>query len=330
MQTPSTPSTQWQERIAADEENRYAGYARDFAALQARKSARYGKGRALHRKAQLALVGELEILPDLPPHARHGLFAEPGRHPVWVRLSNGGADKKSDRQPDIRGFSIKVRDITGPGALGFDTDSQDFLLINHAAFSFPNSDEFVGLALAAVNGPWPLLKYLIKRYGLIGGLQRAKRLGQTIKKPFSGFATETFHSAAPIACGPYAVKVRLLPASTEVVHRDSPDRSGDMRERLAKGPLSFDLQLLFYVNEQDTPIEDASKEWVDTVAPTVTVARLTLAAQDPESPTGRALAEAVEEAAFDPWKALSAHRPLGDVMRARKVVYFQSQQGRQP
>jgi hypothetical protein len=323
------PSTEWQERIAPDEESRYAGYARDFAALQARKSARYGKGRALHRKPQLTLAGELEILPELPSHARHGLFAKPARHPVWVRLSNGGADKQSDRQPDIRGFSIKVREVAGPGALGFDTDSQDFLLINHAAFSFPNSDEFVGLALAAVKGPGALLKYLIGRYGLIGGLKRAGRLAQTIKKPFSGFATETFHSAAPIACGPYAVKVRLLPASGDNTRRVPPDYSGDMRERLAKGPLSFDLQLLFYVNEDDTPIEDASKEWTDALAPAVTVARLSLAAQDPESASGRALAEAVEDAAFDPWRALVAHRPLGDVMRARKVVYFQSQQGRQ-
>ena len=36
----------------------------------------------------------------------------------------------------------------------------------------------------------------------------------------------------------------------------------------------------------------------------------------------------VEAAVFDPWQALAAHRPLGDVMRARKVVYFESQKGR--
>ncbi len=36
----------------------------------------------------------------------------------------------------------------------------------------------------------------------------------------------------------------------------------------------------------------------------------------------------IEAAAFDPWNALIEHRPLGEVMRARKVVYFQSQLGR--
>ena len=42
----------------------------------------------------------------------------------------------------------------------------------------------------------------------------------------------------------------------------------------------------------------------------------------------QALSAEVENAIFDPWQALAAHRPLGDVMRARKVVYFASQQGR--
>jgi len=31
---------------------------------------------------------------------------------------------------------------------------------------------------------------------------------------------------------------------------------------------------------------------------------------------------------FDPWQALMAHRPLGEVMRARKAVYFASQKER--
>lgn len=322
------PSTQWQEKIAPDEEERYASYARAFTALQERKSSRYGKGRALHRKGLLALAGELEVLPGLPAYAAHGVFATPGKHPVWVRLSNGGADVQGDRKPDIRGFSFKVRGLSGAGALGGTTDSQDFLLINHAAFAFPGSDEFVGVALNAVKGPLALLRYLAARYGLIGGLRRAKRLGAVLGKPFSGFASETFYSAAPIACGPYAVKVRLLPAASHTPGQRAADHNADMRQRLAQGPLVYELQLQFFVNETDTPIEDASKEWLDGVAPCVSVARLTLPQQATNAPGSAELTAAVEAAHFDPWCALREHRPLGDVMRARKVVYFASQQQR--
>lgn len=52
-------------------------------------------------------------------------------------------------------------------------------------------------------------------------------------------------------------------------------------------------------------------------------ARLTLPQQG-----GDAAATEAEAARFDPWGGLAAHRPLGEIMRARKVAYFESQKGR--
>ena len=325
----ANPSTQWQEQSAPDEAVRHAGYARDFEQIQALKSARFGKGRALHRKQQLGLLANLEILPDLPEYARHGLFATPGSHETWVRLSNGGTDVQSDRKPDVRGFALKVRGVSGPGALGAGpAASQDFLLINHPAFAFAGADEFVGLVKNLTKGPGALLGYLVSRYGFLGALRMMKRFAKAFGRPFSGFATEPFHSAAPIACGPYAVRVRLLAASDEVQPGAAADWAADIRSRLARGALQFKLQLQFFVDEARTPIEDASVDWPEDVAPYLTVGVLTVPQQDPQTTAGETLAAAIEAAAFDPWSALMDHRPLGEVMRARKVVYFQSQNGR--
>ena len=47
---------------------------------------------------------------------------------------------------------------------------------------------------------------------MAGGVARLRRLGKTFGKRFRGFAVESFYSAAPIACGPYAARVRLQPA----------------------------------------------------------------------------------------------------------------------
>ena len=323
------PSTGWQEVVADDEVARHAGYALDFEQIQATKSARYGKGRALHRKQQLGLKGSFDVLGKLPAHACHGVFAAPRTFDAWVRLSNGGPDRQADHKPDVRGFAIKLKDVSGPGALGSGpTTAQDFLLINHPAFAFAGADEFVGLAKHLVNGPGALLGYLVKRYGVFGAMKMMKRLGDTFKRPFTGFATENFYSAAPIACGPYAARVRLLAASDEPRKGAAGDWAGDFTRRLVQGPLRFDLQLQFFVDEKHTPIEDASVDWPEELAPYVTVGVLSLPPQDPSSPEGRELAGAIEAAAFDPWIALMDHRPLGEVMRARKVVYFQSQQGR--
>lgn len=318
------PGTAWQERIAVDEVQRYESYARIFAEIQRRKSARYGAGRALHRKQLSAACGELRVLPDLPEFARQGLFSAPASYEVLLRLSNGGLDKASDQMPDIRGFSFKVLGVQGDSALGNGpAQSQDFTLINQEKFAFTGSAEFVDFVEAASHGNGALLKFLFRRYGFLGGPLQLARMIKIAGKPFKGFTTETFFSSVPMACGPYAVRVRLLPAA-----RNGPaspearsDWGADFSQRLAKAALQYELQLQPFVDERSTPIEDASVNWS---TPYTTVALLTL----PQQAVSPALLEQAEAAVFDPWQALAQHRPLGDVQRARKVVYFRSQQGR--
>jgi hypothetical protein len=323
-----TPSTDWQEQVAADEAGRFADYAREFAAIQARKSRKYGAGRALHRKQITAAYGTLIVKDDLPDFARQGLFGAPASFDVTVRLSNGGLDRAPDRTPDVRGFAIRVLGVEGESALGNGpAHNQDFTLINQDAFAFPKSDEFVAFVLAAAGGGAALLKFLFNRYGLIGGPARMLKLIKSMGRPFGGFATETLYSAVPMACGPYAVRVRLVPAGANgtAVKGANADWGADFSTRLAKHHLQWDLQLQPFVSEALTPIEDASVNWP---SPYTTVARLSLPRQDTASAKGQELAAEAEAGVFDPWQALAAHRPLGDVQRARKVVYFESQKGR--
>ncbi|MDO8285778.1 MAG: catalase [Rhodoferax sp.] len=323
-----TPSIQWQEHVAPDEAERFASYGKQFAAIQARKSKKYGNGRALHRKQITAAKGSLEVLTDLPDFARHGLFAKPGTFETWVRLSNGGMDRAPDRMPDIRGFALHVLGVKGDSALGNGPAvSQDFALINQEVFGFTSSAEFVEFVVAASKGMGSLFRHLVKRYGVVRGPLRLVAMVKTMGKPFGGFATEPVYSAAPIACGPYAVRVRLLPAAGNgpATPGAKRDWGADFNAKLREKSLQWDLQLQPFVDEDRTPIEDASVNWP---TPYTTVARLTLPRQDGDSAKGQAFAKQAEAAIFDPWQALADHRPLGDVMRARKVVYFESQKAR--
>jgi len=323
-----TPSIQWQEHVAPDEAERFASYGKQFAAIQARKSKKYGNGRALHRKQITAAKGSLEVLADLPDFARHGLFAKPGTFETWVRLSNGGMDRAPDRMPDIRGFALHVLGVKGDSALGNGPAvSQDFALINQEVFGFTSSAEFVEFVVAASKGMGSLFRHLVKRYGVVRGPLRLVAMVKTMGKPFGGFATEPVYSAAPIACGPYAVRVRLLPAAGNgpATPGAKRDWGADFNAKLREKSLQWDLQLQPFVDEDRTPIEDASVNWP---TPYTTVARLTLPRQDGDSAKGQAFAKQAEAAIFDPWQALADHRPLGDVMRARKVVYFESQKAR--
>lgn len=322
------PSTAWKEVIAADEAAVFEAYAPKFAAIQKRRSERFGAGRTLHRKAIALAEGRLEVQAKLPEFCRHGLFAQPGVHEAWVRLSNGGMDRAPDQVPDIRGFAFKVFDVAGPSALGQpQAVSQDFLLINQPRFSFAQAPEFMDFVLAAARGNGALLQYLVRRYGLFGGPARLARLLKTVARPFGGFACEPLFSAVPIACGPYAVRYRLQPHAGN----GAPDRAArqdwgaDFARRLRAGSLAWDLQLQAFTDEATTPIEDASVDWP---TPYTTVATLHLPQQDLDSPAAQALATRAEAGVFDPWQALAVHRPLGNVQRARKVIYFDSQKGR--
>ncbi len=321
------PSTDWKEIIGEDEEDRFKKYAKQFGLLQKLKSREFGPGRSLHRKQILALNAELEILGDIPEHARHGIFAFPGQHEAWIRLSNGSMNIQPDRTGDVRGLAIKVRGIDGAGALGGNTDCQDFLLINLPAFSSPKSEQFVQMVQAAAQGNAVLFRFMINTYGFLGGLMRMKKLGSSVNRKFTGFATEKFYSAAPIACGPYACRVRLLPDPGLKRGSATPaDLSEDMKDRIKDGPVRMDLQLQFFTDEKHTPVEDASVDWKEKHSPYITVGRLTIHQQSEQEL--ESIQETVEKAIFDPWQALEDHRPLGDVMRARKVVYLASQKGR--
>src|SRR5262249_12689851 len=152
-----------------------------------------------------------------------------------------------------KGLALKVLGQNGPSALSAtsNTTEQDFLLINHPAFAVPTSHEFVGLVLNAAQGIGTLLRYLIGEYGFFGALSRMKKAAQTFGKPFHGFAAETLFSAVPLSCGPYAVKLRLVPAagSDSRPIKNGVGYGADMIERLAVADLSYDFQLQFFVDD---------------------------------------------------------------------------------
>lgn len=321
------PSTGWSEQVDPAEAERFAGYAEVFARIQAARSQRWGPGRGLHRKQLVAASGTLEVRDGLPDFARHGLFARPGTYPAQVRLSNGGIDRAADRVPDIRGFAVRVLGLQGASALGGTATSQHFTLINQEAFAFARSEEFVDFVAAAAKGGAALFAHIVRRYGVLGVARQLAGLKRTVGRPFGGFATEKLYSALPMANGPYAVRVRLVPDAAN----GQPDPAArrdwglDFGRRLQQGPLGWDLQLQYFASEALTPIEDASVVWP---TPYSTVARLVLPQQDVAAADGQWLARHLEAGALDPWQGLAEHRPLGEVQRARRAVYLASQQRR--
>lgn len=324
----ANPSTQWQEQIHDWEESWHAELTEQLVAMQSRFNEKFGPGRALHRRQIAGLHGTFEVRSDLPEYLRQGVFAESATYECLIRLSDGSPGVTRDATPDVHGFAISLRGVSGEGALGSETDRQDFLLINHRVFGFATSREFGSLVPHAAKSQAAVVKYMIKTYGPLKGAAVAAALAKDMAKPFFGYGTSKFYSAVPIRFGPHAVRLRLNPHQTNAKLGAVLDYSGDIVNRLDTADLSYDLDVQFFVDEESTPIEDGTVDWPEEVSPFVTVGTLALPTQDCASEDGQELAKEVEEDHFDPWQALVAHRPLGEIMRARKATYYASTQNR--
>ena len=324
------PATDWTEVVVADEAERFERHAAALAALQRRRPrAEGGFDRALHAKPNLGLLATLEVLPDLPAHARQGLFAAPTTYQAVVRYSNGAGHRQSDRKPDVRGLAVKVFGVEGkkliPGLE--DATTQDFLAIRTPVVPMRDADEFMAIVRASTT-PALLPLRLIGGLGLRRGVGIIKAALTSLRQPQAPLAATSYYSALPIKFGPYAVQYAFAATESAAPYQvASADQLGaDLAVRLRERAVVYDLQVRFYLDPASTPIEDASVAWT---SPWSTVGRLTLPPQDSASARGQRVTAFVETLAFDPWHALEDHRPLGNIMRARNVAYRVSTQTRQ-
>lgn len=320
------PSTAWKEVVAPDEKERFARYAAEVAAIQKARAAKGGGvTRGFHPKMLAGVRAELEVLDGLPAHARQGLFAQPKKYEAWVRFSNGSVRVQDDRKGDVRGMAVKVLGVPGKkviAALG-DAQTQDLSMIHVPKLEFRNAAEFMWF-VGAAQKPLTLVPRLVGRFGLARTLRMLRSLSKGTLRPIPTLAGEQFWSPMAIAFGPYAARYSARPvvAATAAGKPASADYLGeDLAARLRAGAIVYEIEVRFFEDEATTPIEDTSVEWT---TPAVVVARLTLVRQDVTSAEGTALAERIEATSFNPWHALEAHRPLGDMMRARDPAYVAS------
>ena len=285
------PATDWREQIPDDEPARFERHAAVLGAIQQRlNKATKVVRRALHAKANVGLEARFEVLADLPPHARIGLFAEPKSYPAFVRFSNGAARPAPDPRPDVRGLALKILGVDGkkliPGLE--DATTQDFLAIRTSSVPMRDADEFIALIKAAQT-PALLPFRLMLALGLRRGVQMIKALVASMKLPLSTLASTSYYSALPIKFGPYAVRFAFVAQDAPMPSKGrDPMYIGDqLAERLRDRPVVYDFRVQFYQDATRTPIEDASVDWSEADAPYVTVARLTLPVQDPKSSRGQ-------------------------------------------
>ena len=103
--------------------------------------------------------------------------------------------------------------------------------------------------------------------------------------------------------------------------------TNELAVRLRAGDVTYRLLLQPFVSEELTPIEDGVVEWKTDVSVPIGVATLIIPRQDLSTSAAQAARSAVDDLVFNPWHCPEPFRPLGNLNRARRVVYALSAQG---
>lgn len=91
-------------------------------------------------------------------------------------------------------------------------------------------------------------------------------------------------------------------------------------------PAKYEVKIQLGTSPAHHPTEDARIVWDEATAPYQTIGTVDFPVQDSFDQERRVFWE--DRMVLDPWKGLSAHRPLGSINRLRKVVYVRSQKRR--
>jgi hypothetical protein len=310
----------------AAEKARFAEFAKQIQELQKLQTGNRGQSvqRGFHGKAHGCLYGTVEPLPNRDPRSKFGVFAEgKGPYKAWIRFSNGVGWTQPDDELDARGMAVKLLGVDGARPLNDETQTQDFLMTNSPTPVGRNAEEFMKFAFANERGR--LSGYWFAATHIRTGAPALMRTD-----PIDSAANAQYWAGGAFHLGAHqAVKYTAKPCEGSVPRPKGPRTDPDyLRKDLnaaAKAGLCFTFYAQFQADPKTPPIEHASREWPEDVAPPVPIATIRMPAQELADPARDAFCEKLS---YSPWHGIYAHQPMGHINRARRYVYEASREGR--
>ena len=309
-----------------------------------------GTGRAVrdaHAKGYGLVRAEVDILDRLPAEYAQGIYARAGRHDALIRFSNGSPHAGADaRLGGATGLALKMFGIDGSTLLEDEPDTHtfDYANINAPIFFCNTVEHYIFIQELFIEAPVYFAQGAPGRHRFFRDFVTGKgtldqdqwtwdELLAFLTVPQSrpvNLLLSTYWTMGAVRHGDYIAKVRFAPvpafaekvlqrtldlASAPEVYR--PALVAELRDR----PYEFDIQVQLCSDLARMPVEDVTVEWSEALSPFVTVAKLRVPQQDI---SGDDNLEKMDALSLTPWRVTAEHRPLGNIMRARKEVYRHS------
>ncbi|WP_339899801.1 LodA/GoxA family CTQ-dependent oxidase [uncultured Gilvimarinus sp.] len=272
--------------------------------------------RAVFRKQHGIAYGELVINQDIDPRFKVGIFAGT-RYECAARFSSDTGPNDPDLHSTM-GVGLKLFGVTGEKLIG-EGPTADFIFQNIDRFFATDATQMCVFTTAGVvDHNYP--QYIEEHPELAEVLQ-------AMEKPEASCLTASYWAILPFKLGEAEiVKYRLVPDGTDpgAPFDDNNYLGLDLQSRLRNGPASFRFEIQRRTSD-DMPLDDARAVWSTTESPYICIATLHFPQQD-ICAIGQE--EFGQNLAFNIWRTLPEHEPLGSIAAARKVVYQASAEAR--
>jgi hypothetical protein len=255
------------------------------------------------------------IVHDNQGRFHQGLFADPGVHEAYVRMSSD-TPGASDLANNTIGFAVKVLDVPGKKVLEGEEDAQthDFLTQNINVFFVDTAKDMLDFTQAGFTSAEAFDEYENDH-------PTTKRILGEMQKFEPNILKATFWSTTPYKFGDEDfAKYKVVPCTKDVPVDPSPMKTEGryLRTRLVRDVkalgMCFDFQV--QLRENDMPLDAQTVVWDEDVSKPQTVATIMVPPQDIVANDAKC-----EDMEFTAWHALEAQRPVGTINEARGIIY---------
>ena len=322
------PLTQW-ESLATDEVGEANRSGDDLLEFMKREFTDKGKRvfRDAHPRGIGCVAATFTVDPNLPAIYRTGVFTEPGKkYDAIIRFSSS-LGPVGDHTPDARGMAIKIFGVGGTKLLDDQPDAvtHDFLQIDGRTFPAKDTHDFAGIARIKLN-PLSIFGFL-RESPITHALELKAVFDLSSGNPDKGKSLSEMQFFSMV---PYLLKGKSI--NTPVKFSSRPcsavghtpldggesELRNDLQQRLNKGDLCFEFLYQFYRDGAGYEVENGMSDWggdpnLFTKFATIVIPKQTFLTDEKLN--------YCDNLSFQPWHAIAEHQPLGNIHRARKIIY---------
>ena len=275
--------------------------------------------RDAHPKCLGLLKAYFIVDPNLDSKYKVGIFKEPKTYSSFIRISNANPKIHDDKKKDFRGFAIKLLNVEGNKCLDDEKFTQDFLFINNKTMPIGTLKLFHDAIYYTTKSNPIIFGVKLLFSGRIIGL-----LGNVIKnmKHDTSPLDVKYFSTTPYMFGEKKVKYCLVPKSkykSQLPKEMNPTYlTTNMQKHLKNNEAVFDFMVQFQTNNKEMPINDASVKWDENKSPFIKLGEIKIPTQEFTTKERDDLAEVLS---FSPGHSLIEHKPIGDINKARMLIY---------